>query len=551
MEKLIEQVSRAHRRLVTEQFLRRLVWRLFAALCVAAVAVAAPKMFVIEPLPTWWAQAWVGGAVALALALAAVETAVWRQSRLDAAQEIDRRFELRERVASCMSLSESDQETEAGAALVGDAARQIDRIEIGERFRVRLGRHAWAPLVPAALVFALMLVGNRAAEGGAAPSAKTIEAAQTKEAAKSLREKIAKKRAEAEKGDLKDATGLLKQVEKGVDELAKKEGAAKKDAMVKLNDLAKDLERRKAELGGRQALQDQLNSMKELGKGPGDKAAEAMRKGEWNKALDELKKMQDQLAKGEMSQEKQQELGKQLEKMQEKLAGAAEAHKKAMDDLKQEVEQQRAKGNLEQAAELQQKLEQLQQSAPQMQKMAEMAQQMADAAEALKQGDPQQAAEAMQQMAEQLKELGKQAAEMEMLAETMEQIEAAKNAMNCPGCQGAGCEQCMGGMMAGGQGMGEKPGMGMGEGQGAGPRPDEKNPTNFRDTRVRQTPGKGAATFGGMVEGPNIKGEVAEQVKQEMQAGEFAPADPVARERLNRSQKEHAEEYFRLMREGA
>ena len=71
-------------------------------------------------------------------------------------------------------------------------------------------------------------------------------------------------------------------------------------------------------------------------------------------------------------------------------------------------------------------------------------------------------------------------------------------------------------------------GMGMGAQQGgAGPRPDEKNATNTRDTRVRQTPGRGSAVFGGMVEGPNIKGDVAEAIKEEMATLEAEPADPL------------------------
>ena len=61
-----------------------------------------------------------------------------------------------------------------------------------------------------------------------------------------------------------------------------------------------------------------------------------------------------------------------------------------------------------------------------------------------------------------------------------------------------------------------KPGRGMGQGVGIGARPEEKNATNLRDTQVRQNAQRGAATFGGLVEGPNIKGDVGQSIKEEM-----------------------------------
>jgi hypothetical protein len=93
-------------------------------------------------------------------------------------------------------------------------------------------------------------------------------------------------------------------------------------------------------------------------------------------------------------------------------------------------------------------------------------------------------------------------------------------------------------------------GMGMGEGRGYGPRPDERNATNFRESRVRQKPGRGAATFGGLVDGPNIRGDVLQEIKQDMAMLEAEPADPLTSERLPGSRREHAEQYFQLLREG-
>ena len=80
-------------------------------------------------------------------------------------------------------------------------------------------------------------------------------------------------------------------------------------------------------------------------------------------------------------------------------------------------------------------------------------------------------------------------------------------------------------------------------------RADEENATNFRDTNVKQNVTQGASTFGGLVRGPSIKGEVAEQIKEELNPTHAAPADPLTSERLPKSRREHAEEYFRNLRD--
>ena len=50
--------------------------------------------------------------------------------------------------------------------------------------------------------------------------------------------------------------------------------------------------------------------------------------------------------------------------------------------------------------------------------------------------------------------------------------------------------------------------------------------------------------------GPNIKGDVAQSIKEEMATLSAEPADPLTSERLPNSRREHAEEYFQMLREG-
>jgi hypothetical protein len=419
---------------------------------------------------------------------------------------------------------------------------------------VRLDRRAWWPLVPAAIVFVLVtFVDNRQASSTIDPATAASAAKQVKNSVESLRKKLEelKKQTQNDK-DLKAAEDLFKQIEQGTKELSEKEKLDRTQAAVKLNDLAKQLEERRQQLGGKDALQQQLQSMKNLGRGPAEKVADAMKQGDWQKTLEEVKELEKQLREGKLSDEGKEKLAKQLEQIKEKLEAAAQARQQAMEDLKKQIEQQKRQGNLAKAGELQQKLEQMQKQQQQMQRMQQLAQQMGQIQQGLQQGDAQKAADAMAQLAEQIDQMKQEMNEMDMLDAAMNQLEMAKDAMACAECDGEGCEACQGNManMGFGNQMNRFPGMGMGEGRGQGPRPDERNATNTRDSRVRQQARRGAAVFAGMVDGPNIAGDVAQSIKEEMATLAAEPADPLTSDRLPSSRREHAEQYFQLLREG-
>ncbi|MEN1678252.1 MAG: hypothetical protein AAGJ46_01565 [Planctomycetota bacterium] len=542
MDTLLEQVARAQRKMIRDQYATHLVWWLCGMLAVAAIAIGLPKVLVLQGLPEPWAIGWLGGAALVALIGAGITTYAWRRNQLEAAAEIDRRFELRERVASSLSLPESDRESEIGQALVNDAARSVERIDVSEKFPIRVGRRVLLPVVPAVVAFALMtLVGDRQPAQAKTDPTTTATAEQVKKSAEELRKKLAQKAKQAaEKESLKDAADLLKQVGKGVEEVANKPDTDRKNATVKLNDLAKQLEDRKKQLGGTKSLENELNKLKNLGKGPAEKAAEAMKQGNFQKALNEVKRLQEKLSKGNMSAEDRQKLGEQLGKMKQQLEKAVDAQKKAMEDLKKQIEKQKQQGNQAEADKLQQKLEQMQQQSQQMSQLEQLAQKMGQAQEAMQQGDQQAAAQAMQEMSDQLQQMQQELEEMEMLDAAMDEIEMAKQAM---------CEQCQGMGFGQNQGDGEGEGQGMGKGRGSGPRPDEENPTATRDSRVRQKPGRGNSVFGGQVEGPNVKGQVRQSLKEALESGETADAEALDEQRLPRARRDHAREYFEKLRD--
>jgi hypothetical protein len=549
MNELREQIARAQRRLVLEQLLARSVWCLFAALTTAAVAIAVPRVVSIANLSQQWDAMWLVAAIGGGLAAAAVWTMISRRTRLDAAIEIDHRFDLRERVASSLSLSDAERNTEAGQALMKDAARAASRIDVSDKFRLRLSARAWLPLVPAAIAFLLMtFINPPTATSSLDPNAPATIAKQINTAAEPARKKLQEQREEAERRNLKEAAGLFKRIEAGVNDLAEKKDLDRSKAAVKLNDLAKQLEQRRQQLGSKEGLQKQLQNLKSFGSGPAEKIAQAMKQGDFKQAAKEIEKLAKDLRNGRLDAKGKAELAKQLDEMREKLADAADAHQQAMDNLQKQIAHQRQLGDLAKAGELQQQLDQLAAQAPQMKQLQQLANQMGKMQQGLKEGDAQKAADAMQQMAQQLDQMQQEANEMEMLDAAMDELQMAKDAMACPNCQGAGCEHCM--AMDGMDQNDGQPGNGIGKGRGNGRPPKDEPKTNTRDTQVRVKLGRGAAVFAGTIAGPNIKGEVEATIQQEMTSFGNSSADPLTTERLPRNRREHAEEYFNLLREG-
>ncbi len=546
MDQILAQVKRAQRRLWLELFLNRLMRCWFVAFALAVVAIGTPKVIAIENLPEAWTLNWLVVSLVGGLFAAWAWTWLLGRSELDAAAELDARFGLKERVASSLSMTPDDADSPAGRALLADAQRAVRKLEVQERFPIGLERRGWLPLISALLAFVLITFAeNRTAESSVDPQDKQLAQQQIDAATKKLRERMVERRKQAAEKGLKDAEGLFRELEKKTEEMAKSGEADRKKTLVTLNDLAKQLQERREQLGGKQQMRKQLEQMKGFNRGPADKMVDAMKQGNWQAAKQELEKLKQRLEKGELDEDAKKKLAQQLKQIQEKMAEAAEARKQAMDELKKQIEQQKQQGNMQRAGELQQKLDQMQKQQQQMNKLGQLAKKAGECQQCMKEGDAAGAAQALDQMMKQMDQLEQEMAEGEMIEAALDQLQMAKDAMACEACQGEGCQACQGGNK-----MGDKMGPGMGLGRGGGTRPDEKNDTNFRDSRVRQKVGKGSAVVIGEADGPNIRGQVGEAIKQEMTSSASEPADPTVVEQLPKSRREHAEDYFNLLREG-
>jgi hypothetical protein len=67
---------------------------------------------------------------------------------------------------------------------------------------------------------------------------------------------------------------------------------------------------------------------------------------------------------------------------------------------------------------------------------------------------------------------------------------------------------------------------------------------------VKQKVGKGAATVIGVADGQNIKGDVRQQIQEQVEATQRGTTDPLTGRRMPRKHGEHAKDYFDGIREG-
>lgn len=563
MNRLQQQVRWAHRRLMLQQFARVLPGSLFATLLLAAAALALPKLWPLDIAADIWTWSWLTGATIVGVLLALTITYTRRQSLLEAAIEIDQRCQLRERISTTYALSPEELQTPIGQALVQDALRRASQVDLREPFRLKLDRRAWLPLIPAAAAFLLVtFVPDRDPASLASAAVEETGAPQVKRSAEELRKKLAERRQAAAEQGLRDAEGLFQKLEEETRKLTDTADLDQKKGLVELNDLARELEQRRQTLGGPDKLQEQLKEqLKNLQRGPAEKLAQAMREGDFQKAQEELTKLQEQLRQDGLSDEQKQQLAQQLEQMQQKLAQLADAQQQAIAQLEQQIEQARNASDPEEAARLQEQLDKLAQQGAQQDRLNQLAAQLGQAAESIEQGETQQAAEALEQLAQDLSQVQQELGEMELLDQALEQIAQAKDAMTCPQCEGAGCEACQGAGHGQGQPGGDqqqqqagtgqqtgglKPGVGHGSGRG----PEELIDADTYDTRVQQNIGRGPATLEDFVAGPNVKGQVRASIQAELEAAQHEAADPLTSQRLPRTHREHARDYFNSLREG-
>ncbi len=399
------------------------------------------------------------------------------------------------------------------------------------------------PVLPALLAVGLWFAPLRQADEELATN--TAKVNPIANSTKPLIEQLKKKREEAEKAGLNEAADMFRKLENKLNELQKDAKLDTKQSMAKLNDIKQQLEKRREELGAPDALKKNLQKLEKLEPGPADEMTEALKKGDFDKAADEAKKLLEKMKSGEgLSQEEMQKLEKQMQQLEKALNEAVQAHQEAKKSLEQQMKQAEAAGDLQKAAQLERKLAEMQAKDSQMQQMQELAESMSQCEQCMAKGDKQGAQDQLQKMASQLQKMSSENGEMQDLDQLMDSLSQSKSQMACSKCGGMGCKACMGSK------MGEMPGQGLGEGRGSGDRPEEETDTDYFESRVRDKMKQGETVFGGKIGGENRKGSTTAEVQQAVLSSIAEEPEALDNQPLPKNQREHTREYFNALRDG-
>ncbi|WP_240911471.1 hypothetical protein [Paludisphaera soli] len=542
LKELERPVGRVFRRLRFQRFLGATVWAWAGSFLAAAVAIGAFKALNRPlPFPDWAPFA---AATGLGLLIAALVALATGPSRLDAATALDRAFHLHERVSSALTLPDEFRDTPAGRALVADAVRRVEAIDVASAFRSRLPRRAWVAAVPALVAFGLLFVPAwTPGSVRASASTRAVDPAVVAKRTENLAKKVAARREAIDKEKFPEAENLLAEIEKRSNELAKAPPAQKDKLLVEMNKLSDALKDRQKQLGTPEQLAKQLQQLKEMGeKGPADQLAKELARGDFAKAMEQVKQLEEKLKSDKLSEGEKKALEKQLGEAAKKLADAAN-----MAERKKQLDEARKNGGLNEE-QYQREMEKLQQQAQNLQQLQKLAEKVAQAQEAMKQGDSQKAAEAMGQAREQLSEMAKNMEEMQALDDALAEVMDAKNGMS------EGLNQLGEGMNGMGDGFSDRRSNNnnaRGRGRGAGDRPEAADDTSTYKTKTAQQIQKGKAVFQGFGEpGKAVKGEARIDVQAELEAASAGAADALSNQRIPKSVERHVRSYYDQLNKG-
>ncbi|HYV39526.1 MAG TPA: hypothetical protein VE988_27800 [Gemmataceae bacterium] len=413
------QVAKASRRLFIQALVNRLVW------CCAAGLLAATVWFLVQPLlftaPEEWLRWAIGGGIfALATGVGIWLTIRHAPSHVEAALELDHRFQLKERATTSLTLDPALTHSAAGQALTADADAHVAKVNVRQGFPVRL---RWNALVVPASAVALALVAIfynpvfQTTEAVAAKNKQVHNIVQIAEALEKAKNPLSLNLPKQEKSpELEEIEKLNEKLFKNlidikdkddIREMAQKMLTLEEKIKNRLDDLKAQEERNKA----------MENKLKEMGQDPAKKLnqdgpakdfEDALNKGDLAKAQKDLQDLADKLKNDGLNDPDREKLEKQLEEIQKMLKDVAEM-KDVQDQLKKDMEA--GKINPE---DLEKLLDALKENAEQLKNLEKLADKLGEAKDAMK-GDPKDAAKMLQDAAKDLKDLDPNSKEMLLL----------------------------------------------------------------------------------------------------------------------------------------
>jgi len=573
--------KQAQRRLWLNRWLAVLGWTFVVAAGLFALMVIVERIWIAAEDATRFYGILAASLAGAAVVVAAIFSAVTRDSMLVAAAQLDQAAGLKERISSglhCQAVGDP-----FARAVVADAERVGRSISVRSHLPMKFpdsAGYAGATFVIALLVFWLFptmdLSGKQ--EQRQEERKRSDKVARTIADVKPVLDNRIKK--------LRQDNPLLKEQLKDLDPLKPGELQTPYDVQRKLKKqltkVSNGLEKKKNE--ERMAKIEQFKKMlrnlssRKNAPTPVGNLSKALAKGDFKSALKALDNIKSQLSKAPKTAEEKQKaeaLQKQLKELSEKVAKLAADQKKLENQLSKaglsEKDIKKILKNLEKKdlTACKKELADKGLSKKQMDKMMKQMKSCSGASSAaskLAQSLAQAGAGSMGQLSQSqldgLKAVGGQLSEMEALQQELNQLNAAmaeikamqdKIGKGCKNCNGTGCGKCMGtgcsncgglgcGMCAG---TGKGPGMGQNPGQGQGGiAPEQQTPykTQFQKANVFTKPG--SIIHQEWIDGEQYKGEVSSEFMDANIAAEREIKDAISREAIPRIYRSAVKKFF-------
>ena len=509
MQIILRQIYRARRRWIVALGFQFFAYSLCATFSIAVLCLLVPKLVMISSIlsiSTNQMALIVIATAGLIGSLSAIGMTCWYRPTVNqAAIEVDLRLKLKERLSSVLAIR-GDQDSGLAQALVADAVKTAERIDVRDAFPLVLNPKTWLMFIPVFLAIAMLWIPNATATASSSGQTSTLTQTEVENATKPLMALVQKAKEDAEEDGLEESAEFFKKLEKQLDDLKRPSQQDSKKLLTDLNALKQEMEKRREQLGSSESLKKNLASMKELTDGPAEKMADAMKEGDFEEASESIEKMMEDIEKGAFAPGDIEKLSKQLDTLAKALEQAAAEHEQTKQDIEKKIAQAEQAGDIQKAAELRKELSD---------KKAEDSQ---------------------------IAEMSKNASQSKALGKMLQEAKDAK----AKACSGE-CDS------DGGKGKGNKDGKpkwkrGGGEGAGGGPRDEEETDTKFIDSQVRTEIEEGETIYGGKVGGKNRKGTTREEVQQAIRTSEIEDEQALETIVLPKRQRDQTRDYFDSLR---
>ncbi len=526
---LHRQIARVSRRLFLQTLLDSLAWCWAGAFLLAAAWFLADPLLPGEPRADGVRWAVAGGLFGAASVLGVLLAVLRAPTKLAAALSLDERFGLKERVTTSLTLAPEMHGLPAAQALFADVNERVGRLDVGERFPVRMRWNvalvpAGGLLLAAVAVFydptPLRATPPKEEEVAKAPVNKEEIEKKMQELAKKAREKRDTEKLKGDKADPLDdeLKNILNRPRDTKEEV--------KDRIKDLTSLEEKMKAKQDALTEKaQAVKDQLKQMNKMAStdpknGPAKDLQKAIDKGDFKKAQEEIERLAKKVQDGKMTEEEKQQLREQVKQMKEKMQAAADPKmaEEKLQELKRQgkIDQQQFDKAMEQVKKNAQKM-----SGEDRQKLEELADALKECEKCMKDGNGDKASDALKKAGQALRkmdDLDSDAAD--------EQLEQLKDAKRCL-CKGMNS---------------------LGIGEGRRPESDPHETRSFT-TRIKgDFDPKGQKELTGFAPGTAFKKKSSSEIAGEIkQASQEAP-EAIERQRIPRAASDMAKGYFENFR---